>query len=196
MDRPVLWITAVLDVCNVGFAGWLLFRLRRQAAKTGRTELGKRFTVLSEAAIWLYVLGALFRGLLAVLVATGAESLERFLVDSLMVFVSASILVVLVGLLWELPGLLVALRRAETALGMMLGSLHPVARSTQNPGLSPREHEVLGVMATGRMSDQEIAEALFISVATAATHVRNILRKTGLHDRRQLALTTLSDDGE
>jgi DNA-binding CsgD family transcriptional regulator len=41
------------------------------------------------------------------------------------------------------------------------------------------------------LSGQEIADTLFISAATAGTHVRNILRKASLHDRRQLVLIGL-----
>ncbi len=196
MERPALWTAVILDVLNAGFAGWLLLQVHRRAPATGRDELGKRFTARSEAALWLYALGALFRGSLGVLVLAGATSLERFTVNWLMVLVAGTILVVLLTLLRDLPRLLVALRRAETALGVMLGTLHPVLRSVQNAGLSPREQEVVGVMATGRLSDQEIADVLFISVATAATHVRNILKKTGLHDRRQLVLHSFADDGE
>ncbi len=48
--------------------------------------------------------------------------------------------------------------------------------------LSPREREVLQLLAQG-MSNQEIAEALFISTRTAANHVSNILAKLDLGSR-------------
>jgi DNA-binding CsgD family transcriptional regulator len=54
--------------------------------------------------------------------------------------------------------------------------------------LSSREHEVLELIRIGVLSDNEIARALHISPATAATHVQRILRKTGLHNRRDLML--------
>ena len=54
--------------------------------------------------------------------------------------------------------------------------------------LTARELEVLEAMIEGRLSDQEIAEAFYISPSTAATHVRNILRKADLHNRRDLVL--------
>ncbi len=54
--------------------------------------------------------------------------------------------------------------------------------------LTARETEVLGTIVSGNTSDQEIADALYISTATAATHVRNILRKTGLSNRLDLML--------
>jgi DNA-binding CsgD family transcriptional regulator len=52
--------------------------------------------------------------------------------------------------------------------------------------LSPREIEVLHLMASGK-SNQEIAEALFISRNTVSTHVRNILTKTGSANRTEAA---------
>jgi DNA-binding CsgD family transcriptional regulator len=55
-------------------------------------------------------------------------------------------------------------------------------------GLTGREMDVLRAIHEGYLSDQELAAMLFISPATAGTHVRNILRKTGVHSRRELAL--------
>jgi non-specific serine/threonine protein kinase len=53
-------------------------------------------------------------------------------------------------------------------------------------GLTPREMEVLRLLAQGR-SNQEIADALFISLRTAQTHVTNILTKLGLDSRTAAA---------
>jgi DNA-binding CsgD family transcriptional regulator len=49
-------------------------------------------------------------------------------------------------------------------------------------GLTPREAEVLRMLADGR-SDKEIADALFISRRTAATHVSHIYDKIGVSSR-------------
>jgi DNA-binding NarL/FixJ family response regulator len=43
-------------------------------------------------------------------------------------------------------------------------------------GLTPREREVLALVADGR-TNRQIAEALFISDKTASVHVSNILTK-------------------
>jgi DNA-binding CsgD family transcriptional regulator len=56
--------------------------------------------------------------------------------------------------------------------------------------LSQRELEVLRLLATGK-SNQEIADALFISLNTVATHVRNILTKTGCINRTEAAAYAL-----
>ena len=62
----------------------------------------------------------------------------------------------------------------------------PAARPTLPSGLTPREVEVLRLVATGK-TDREIAEELFISVATVSTHVRNLLNKTGVANRTEAA---------
>ena len=53
--------------------------------------------------------------------------------------------------------------------------------------LTEREREVLLLVARGR-SNQEIAEALFISPHTAKTHVNRIMTKVHAHDRAQLVI--------
>lgn len=58
--------------------------------------------------------------------------------------------------------------------------------------LTNREVEVLQLIARGR-SNQEIAEALVISVATVYTHVSNILSKLHLASRTQAALYALRE---
>jgi DNA-binding CsgD family transcriptional regulator len=54
------------------------------------------------------------------------------------------------------------------------------------PGLTPRELEVLRLVAAGR-SNGQIAEALFISRKTASVHVSNILAKLGARTRTEAA---------
>jgi DNA-binding CsgD family transcriptional regulator len=52
---------------------------------------------------------------------------------------------------------------------------------------------------SGETSDEQIAATLFISPATAATHVRNILRKARLTSRMDLMLVgarRVRDDGQ
>jgi DNA-binding NarL/FixJ family response regulator len=59
-----------------------------------------------------------------------------------------------------------------------------------NPALSTlteRENEVLGAVARG-LSNAEVAEQLFMSHATAKTHVSRLLTKLGARDRAQLVM--------
>jgi DNA-binding CsgD family transcriptional regulator/tetratricopeptide (TPR) repeat protein len=53
-------------------------------------------------------------------------------------------------------------------------------------GLTPREREVLALVADGR-TNRQIAEALFISGKTASVHVSNILAKLGVANRGEAA---------
>ena len=53
--------------------------------------------------------------------------------------------------------------------------------------LSEREIEVLRLMAEG-LTNQEIAERLFLSPTTVKTHVQNILQKLDVSDRTQAAV--------
>ena len=59
-------------------------------------------------------------------------------------------------------------------------------RATSAPRLTPRELEVLRLIADGA-SNPEIAEALVISPGTVARHVTNILNKTGCRNRADAA---------
>ena len=58
----------------------------------------------------------------------------------------------------------------------------PRATGTDELGLTPRERDVLALIAEGR-TDRQIAEALFISPRTVAMHVSSILAKLGVTNR-------------
>lgn len=57
-------------------------------------------------------------------------------------------------------------------------------------GLSPRELEVLQQMAAG-LTNQEIADRLFVSLATIKTHTSNIYQKMDVKRRTQAVQTAL-----
>ncbi|WP_406002456.1 ATP-binding protein [Streptomyces sp. NBC_00829] len=64
-----------------------------------------------------------------------------------------------------------------------LGQTPPsVGRRGYGDQLSPREHEVAQLLATGA-SNRDIARSLFLSPRTAEHHVASILRKLGVTDR-------------
>jgi NarL family two-component system response regulator LiaR len=60
--------------------------------------------------------------------------------------------------------------------------------------LSPRERDVLALIAQGR-SNRQIAKDLAIGEQTVKTHVRGILTKLGLQDRVQAAIFALRHQG-
>ena len=54
--------------------------------------------------------------------------------------------------------------------------------STERLGLTPREAEVLALVAAGR-TNRQIGDELYVSDKTASVHVSNILRKLGVNSR-------------
>jgi len=83
----------------------------------------------------------------------------------------------------------------EDAVAEATGALTMTTRPVQSrsggsdtggAGLTAREQEVLRLLVSGR-SNPQIAEALFISRATARTHVGNILAKLGVGSRTEAA---------
>jgi non-specific serine/threonine protein kinase len=61
----------------------------------------------------------------------------------------------------------------------------PAVRGSTNT-LSHREGEVAALLARG-LTNRQIAKELVLSEHTVATHVRQILKKLGLHSRTQVA---------
>ncbi|WP_344285229.1 helix-turn-helix transcriptional regulator, partial [Actinomadura napierensis] len=80
----------------------------------------------------------------------------------------------------------VPLRERTGDLGRRAGISLDGERPSPGLGLTPRETEVLRLVAAGR-SNREIAEALFISAKTASVHVSNILGKLGVAGRGEAA---------
>jgi predicted ATPase/DNA-binding CsgD family transcriptional regulator len=101
-----------------------------------------------------------------------------------------------VGLLWAQGSGLDASAAVDLALEDVSpqpahGSLSvtrsgPVAKAPAPGGLTPREFEIVGLIAKG-CSNRAIGEELVISPATAARHVANILLKLGFSSRAQIA---------
>lgn len=77
-----------------------------------------------------------------------------------------------------------ALARAD-ALAARIAATED-ARSAFPAGLSPREIEVLRLIAGGH-TNREIADALSLSVHTVSAHVRTILAKTAADNRTAAA---------
>ena len=91
-------------------------------------------------------------------------------------------------------------RRLLRHIGPMLGTAGVNSPSPAKPAvgaprppanllaeLTPREHEVFVLMASG-LSNTEIAEHFVVSEATVKTHVGRVLTKTGARDRVQVVV--------
>ena len=103
----------------------------------------------------------------------------------------------------ELLSMLRGAVRGEAAITPTLGGrmLEEFRRLSQQarklpkedvPSLTRREQEVLSLVAQGA-SDQEIAQALTISIHTVKSHMRNILSKLHLGQRHEAALYALRE---
>jgi DNA-binding CsgD family transcriptional regulator len=81
-------------------------------------------------------------------------------------------------------------RRARLRTGLAGSSREAAPITAQEPedefGLTPREREVLALVADGR-SNGQIAERLFITTKTASVHVSNILAKLDVASRVEAA---------
>jgi DNA-binding NarL/FixJ family response regulator len=66
----------------------------------------------------------------------------------------------------------------------------PAPAATAVASLTAREHEVLALLSQGYRSAQ-IADELFISPKTVATHIQHVIKKLGVHDRTQAVAVAL-----
>lgn len=84
------------------------------------------------------------------------------------------------ALLGQLLQRLVRRRRAES-------------QAPQLDSLTGREHEVFRLAAEG-LRKEEIGERLFISPATARTHLQRVYRKLGVHSQAELIALAMNGD--
>ena len=93
----------------------------------------------------------------------------------------------------ELLDAIRAVNRGETILSPAVTRLvvenylrwGDLKKDNNKDGLSPREREVLQLIAEG-YSNKQIAEILCISIKTVQAHRLNLMSKLGLHDRADL----------
>jgi DNA-binding NarL/FixJ family response regulator len=71
---------------------------------------------------------------------------------------------------------------APSIAAKLVSRVRADAASIAPPALSPREREVLVLVAEGR-SNPEIAKALYIGEATVKTHLLHAFEKLGVNDR-------------
>lgn len=173
-------------------ANLLLFAgLSIGALRYARTADYPRLRLIADALAvvsFAFVLGAATRLVsLGVQLGWFSESLSPFLlsewhlIQSLFAMgLGIAGLLVIRGLSRHLEG---AERIAEAVSDQLL-----TGTDVDTLGLTKREIEVCHTLAEGNLSDAAISQLLYISPATAATHVKHILKKTGLRNRRELAL--------
>jgi DNA-binding NarL/FixJ family response regulator len=76
------------------------------------------------------------------------------------------------------------LNPATIAPGVSVEAAAAAATANQVPPVSPREHEILELIARG-LSITEIGKKLQVSSHTVTTHVKNIYKKLSVHSRTE-----------
>ena len=92
---------------------------------------------------------------------------------------------VFVNVQWEVPSLLFAMPQRRKASKPSLAGVGPARKEWGGGVLTPRECEVVRLVAEG-CSSKEVAQRLGISVATVGTHRSNLMRKLSLHSVTEL----------
>ncbi|NLA11215.1 MAG: helix-turn-helix transcriptional regulator [Firmicutes bacterium] len=126
--------------------------------------------------------------LLLIGLSTALAALEYACGAPLLIFLTALVLLFLfVPVLSRNPFQLMNQPEAAPAPADELRTTPPVVPE----GLTPAETKVYQFLIEGA-GDAEIAEALFISRHTVKFHVRNVLRKLEVKNRRELIVQTLA----
>lgn len=183
MGVLTFWIIVVNVALFVAVAVRALAVSRRESS--ARLRLLAR--VISVVAL-AFVLGAVTRGV-AVAVRLGwlEGRVADFMVGDWHLVQSLTALILGLAGITIIGRVAGPLRSADRIASTI--SEHLLAGGTLDQlGLTSRESEVLEAIGQGHVSDQDIGDVLFISPATAGTHVKNIMRKTGVKSRRELVL--------
>ena len=164
---------------------WALTVLRARASRSsGLRPLGRIMSLVYAAILFCATYGLLLQGVQVGWLPDGLATLLLTVWPFVQILglltLGALIFVVALRVRKEVDG-------AELVVEILTSRI-PADVSIDKLKLTSREQEVVDAIATGQLSDREIADTLYISPATAGTHVRNILRKAGLHRRNDLLL--------
>lgn len=91
------------------------------------------------------------------------------------------------GLKWTRPKEVVVVKEVTQVREVRVREEGPFTLnedSLRETGLTPREHEILGLIAEG-LSNREIGERLFVSENTVKTHSARVFEKLGVGRRTQ-----------
>ena len=188
MPGFLLAMTIVTDV--------LLASVAIQAFRMSR-RIETRFARLQATMVILLCAGGIVAslqdvGVQATRLGWLSEEVGSWFVGRIHALLVVGGLFVLVPVLVILRKLTIEFAQAESVTDALVNRL-PDGVTMESAGLTPREIEVVTAIADGKVSDQQLADHLFISTSTAATHVRNIMRKTEVKRRSDLTLLAVVD---
>lgn len=190
MDYVRFSLVAINSVLFVALLGWSIALWRREPSQ--RTRLLWLTVALVSGAL---VVGAAQRLLLqaSLLGWIKGSTTESVLMDWQLVQ-SVIVAALAITAFVSVRRVAASMTVAERIAGSILDRVGHVDAASL--GLSKREHEVLALIGSGCITDAELSESLVISSSTVQTHVKSLLRKTGLKSRQDLiAVAFLVDMG-
>lgn len=113
-----------------------------------------------------------------------ADSYSDRILTTWQVVQSLLVAVLAVGVFVALKRLADSMAASERIAGSILDRVAHV--DVEQLKLTNREREVLAAILGGRVTDAELSNQLHISDSTVQTHVKSLLRKTGLSRRQDL----------
>ncbi len=78
----------------------------------------------------------------------------------------------------------------HTAVTLQRSGLEAIDLVLEAHGMTPRERQLAGLVLHG-LSNEEIAQRLFLSRHTVGDHVKAILGKVGAHSKQEFIASTL-----
>ena len=189
MPALLIVLTLLVDILLI----WLAASSFRLAGRI-RTKQAKQQAYMLALVCTAFLVASLQRlGLQLVEADVLSEEMGRDLLRLIQLVLSVGALFLVIPALVILRRLTKAFAKAERVVTAV--TEQALAEGPLDPSdLTPREIEVIELIADGVLPDEELAERLFISRSTAATHVKNILRKTGAKNRRELMVLAADPD--
>lgn len=182
MTAPLIVLVAI---------NWLvfavLFALRVRAARRLPTRRLRTLSWVGAAVCGIFLVGASQRLGIQAARALELEQVEAYMTSVGQLTLTLVAMAVVAWGVYTTHRVGRAVFRADRMVSV-LSSRIPETVAVSDLGMTARELEVLEQMSAGNVSDPEIATAMSVTTATAATHVRNIMRKAELSSRGDLLL--------
>lgn len=183
--KTVAFVVVVAAIVALGALLVVSTRHALRKATPRYLKLSLGFFIMLQSLLWF---GLMWRGLLdgaaMGFVGDPAASFARGPAQTVIGWLT---LVFLLLLLVFGARLAAAVRRRETLISVISDG-SPLDITLSDIDLTPRELDVLLAIQDGKLSNNELAEHLYVSPATVSTHVTKVMKKAGVSDRRELML--------
>lgn len=150
----------------------------------------RQLWVIVASASGAFVVGSLQRILLqASAIGWVSETTWTIAVGDLQLVQSGIVLVLVATAFITLKRLTESMNASDRLSKSLLNRVEHVDPRRLN--LTPRENEVLVLIGRGISKDSELSDELNIAVSTVQSHVKSLLRKTGMHRRSDLVAVAI-----